>query len=334
VSPTVSILVAAYNVQDRLRECLSSIANQIFADFECIIVDDCSSDETNMISAEYADADSRFKLVRHDTNLGLPSARRSGFLHSTGEYIWYIDGDDYVTADGLEALVAVARRDGCDIVRGRYITKMNGRMHKNNITSKTPAFTNQSFTDLYTFLQAHGIWLNLFRHDFLKEINVPFYPNINLGEDLIYNSYAYLNSKQISVSDATIYIYNVRENSYTRVDMSKRRYLEEAKAHALCFQNYDTLPMVQLDFAMNHTNFRMNWTRSACKYLQRAEALQVIGEYKKLYHKSNPKIDFRLTAANRGMSWNPVKNPEALQFAEWLSGENVEKIYCHLKCEQ
>ena len=112
----VSIGVPIYNVEDYLRECLDSIMNQTFEDFEVIMVDDGSPDNSFSICQEYVAKDSRFKLI-HQENKGLAGARNTCLKYMRGEYITWIDSDDVVDNNYLERLLEVQAETGADIVR-------------------------------------------------------------------------------------------------------------------------------------------------------------------------------------------------------------------------
>ena len=112
----VSIGVPIYNVEAYLRECLDSIMNQTFKDFEVIMVDDGSTDNSFNICQEYVARDNRFKLI-HQENKGLAGARNTCLKHMKGEYITWIDSDDVVDDNYLERLLEVQEKTGADIVR-------------------------------------------------------------------------------------------------------------------------------------------------------------------------------------------------------------------------
>ena len=102
--PKVSIIVPVYNVEEYLHECIDSILAQTFTDFECILVDDCSPDKCHEICDDYAQKDQRIKAIHKIKNEGLPSARKTGFDNSSGEYILFIDSDDWIETDMVEKL--------------------------------------------------------------------------------------------------------------------------------------------------------------------------------------------------------------------------------------
>ncbi|MGK4047086.1 glycosyltransferase family 2 protein [Ligilactobacillus salivarius] len=112
----VSIGVPVYNVETYLRECLDSIMNQTFKDFEVIMVDDGSTDNSFMICQEYVARDNRFKLF-HQENKGNGGARNTCLKYMHGEFITWIDSDDVVDNNYLERLLEVQAETGADIVR-------------------------------------------------------------------------------------------------------------------------------------------------------------------------------------------------------------------------
>ena len=96
MTPKVSIIVPVYNTEKYLRPCLDSIQAQTFTDFEAILVDDGSTDSSGIICDEYAAQDSRFVVV-HKKNEGVAKARDYGFNKSIGEYVTFVDSDDYIS---------------------------------------------------------------------------------------------------------------------------------------------------------------------------------------------------------------------------------------------
>ncbi|MGX6604350.1 bifunctional glycosyltransferase/CDP-glycerol:glycerophosphate glycerophosphotransferase [Micromonosporaceae bacterium Da 78-11] len=106
----LSVVLPVFRVQGYLRQCLDSLLSQSFTDFEIIAVDDCSPDASGAILAEYAARDPRIRVVSAPVNLGLGRARNLGLEHAAGEYVWFVDSDDWL-ATGALAAVAVRLRD-------------------------------------------------------------------------------------------------------------------------------------------------------------------------------------------------------------------------------
>lgn len=122
--PTFSIVVPVYNVAPYLRDCLDGILAQTFADWECICVDDGSTDNSGTILDEYAKRDDRFRSV-HQPNAGEGPARNRGLAHAHGEWVLFLDGDDILHPDALERL-SLAIREGDDLVRFEFHRFVDG----------------------------------------------------------------------------------------------------------------------------------------------------------------------------------------------------------------
>lgn len=114
-NPSISVIIPVYNTEPYIRDCLDSVVNQTYANFEVILVDDGSTDQSGTICDEYALKDNRFKVI-HQENQGVAIARIVGFDNSRGELIAFIDSDDYVSSDYLEQLSKPILNDGADIV--------------------------------------------------------------------------------------------------------------------------------------------------------------------------------------------------------------------------
>ena len=118
----LSVVVTAYNKQNTLEKCINSILNSTFKDFELIIVEDKSTDNTIEVIEKFTD--SRIKVIKHEVNLGAGLSRRDGIKASKGKFVSLIDGDDYIDKDFLEALIKRQEETNADIVSGG-ITNIN-----------------------------------------------------------------------------------------------------------------------------------------------------------------------------------------------------------------
>ncbi|MCM1292335.1 MAG: glycosyltransferase [Bacteroides sp.] len=114
IPPRISIIVPVYNVERYLRECVDSILCQTMADFELIMVDDGSSDSSPAICDEYAARDPRVRVI-HQANAGVSAARNAGLDAARGEWISFVDADDWIEPEMLEELLSQAEREGADI---------------------------------------------------------------------------------------------------------------------------------------------------------------------------------------------------------------------------
>lgn len=129
MKPLISIGIACYNVEKYLERCMTSVLNQTYSNTEIILVDDGSTDSTGKMCDEYARQYSNIKVI-HSPNKGLSSARNISIENATGEYLIFVDPDDYVDTNMLEELYTFASSNNCDIV-------MFGRYHINSKGEKT-----------------------------------------------------------------------------------------------------------------------------------------------------------------------------------------------------
>ncbi len=119
MKPKISIIIPMYNVEKYLRRCLDSVLHQTFTDWQAICVDDGSPDNSGKIAEEYASRDKRFVVV-HKENGGLSDARNAGLPKATGEYIMYLDSDDFIHPQAMEIAYNLAQKNKSDIVSFTY----------------------------------------------------------------------------------------------------------------------------------------------------------------------------------------------------------------------
>lgn len=146
-NPTISIIIPIYNTEKYLRRCLDSIVAQTYKDFECIIVDDGSTDGSGKICDEYVAKDNRFKVF-HKKNGGVSSARNLGLDNAKGEYIAFCDADDYVKENWLSEFIL--RIPICDIVVSGFEKTHCGKVQKKYI--HTIIYLNRIYYGLYSKL--------------------------------------------------------------------------------------------------------------------------------------------------------------------------------------
>ena len=119
MQPLITIIIPIYNVEQYLRRCVDSVLQQTYTKLEIILIDDGSPDNCGSICDKYVEADSRIKVI-HKTNGGLSSARNAGLDIMTGEYVMFIDSDDYIALDCVEYLVGLAERFSAQLAIGNY----------------------------------------------------------------------------------------------------------------------------------------------------------------------------------------------------------------------
>lgn len=222
--PKISIIIPAYNVAEYLDTCLASIRLQTFPDFEVLIVDDGSTDGTSQKCDEWASLDQRF-IVVHKTNGGVSAARNSGLDKAKGQYICFVDGDDYVEPHWLESLFTVATEYSAEITFCGYKTDayehssyntINERPHFSFHTNSNVEFKSH-FPELSKHFYIYPPWNKMYSADFIKQCNARFPEGITVGEDSLFNFPMYIETVRAACVPESLYHYVVRDSSASSV---------------------------------------------------------------------------------------------------------------------
>lgn len=182
----VSVVIPVYNVEKYLRQCLDSIVNQTLKEIEIICINDGSKDSSLEILQEFAQKDSRIRFVDKE-NEGLSAARNQGVELANGEYISFIDSDDWINETYLEALYTAAKKYDSDIACSSII-RVTGKKRRNKLIHKQEEFTKDrdkknelTNTPVYSY-----VWNKIYRRDKLLESGVKF-PIGRVYEDIIWS---------------------------------------------------------------------------------------------------------------------------------------------------
>ena len=215
--PLVSIIIPVYNVGEYLTRCLESCLLQQYSNTEIIAVDDGSADNSGEILDLFCQLDARVKVV-HKKNGGVTSAREEGISIATGEYLFFLDGDDYIPKNAIKDLVVKALETNADIIAADYaFVDEHGQVSE----KRTFSFEIVSPETYYPLIfRNHQIYLcfKLVRRSLYRRVQVPL--EITLGEDAICFVQLVRNAAKIAKCDQIVYYYCRRSNSVT---MSLRR---------------------------------------------------------------------------------------------------------------
>ena len=209
----VSIIVPVYNVAPFLDECIASIVSQSYTEWEAILVDDGSTDGSSEICDHWSKKDSRIKVI-HQSNSGVSTARNNGIDAASGEYITFVDSDDYVDESYLQEMINATKKSACDIVVSGVRYKYKNGEEKIFAPTKECSFT-LSQENCATFVELNEKYLfyapysKLYRSDIIKGNNIAFPKGISYGEDLLFN-YDYLSyTKNIACTTQVNYNYRI-----------------------------------------------------------------------------------------------------------------------------
>lgn len=179
--PLVSVVMPTYNRADLLPRALDSLLNQTFKNFEIVVVDDASTDETAKLLKEYQKKSKKIKVVTHNTNQGVSQSRNDGNKHAKGKYIAIIDSDDYARPDFLEKTVSFMEKHpeitiGVPVKSGYYEKKELGLYNQNIFSWHYPVHNVASYNCL-------GNVGNIFKRDFIEKHNILYNKEYSCGED-------------------------------------------------------------------------------------------------------------------------------------------------------
>ena len=184
----ISVIVPVYNVEPWLERCIDSILTQSLVDFECICIDDGSSDASVQILTKYADADSRIKIIRFPENSGVCAARNAGIDSATGDYIYFMDSDDWIDSDLLESMLAYAEKTAQNVVvNANYVEEYetDGKRAFSSdfgFLSPDPGYYSPA---LVQWKFPPVLWARLYRRSFLEQEKIRF-PYLLAGTEDIY----------------------------------------------------------------------------------------------------------------------------------------------------
>ena len=225
--PKYSIIVPIYKVETFIRQCIASLVNQTFRDFEIILVDDGSPDKCPEICDEYALKDPRIQVI-HKPNGGVVSARKAGLAHSCGEYITFVDGDDWIAENYIEQIDKIIHQCEADViavtdfysVTGEEKQRVRrGRQYEGMYTVEklSKDFYPYVFTydSRFDFGTPPSVWSKVIRRDLIEKYLPQTLENIRMGEDLAVSLPCMLDANKIYFTDLCGYYYRQNPASLT-----------------------------------------------------------------------------------------------------------------------
>lgn len=206
----VSVIIPVYNVENYLRKCLNSLVNQTLKDIEIIVVNDGTLDNSQEIIDEYVKKYPKKVVSIIQENGGQGAARNTGLLHAKGEYIGYVDSDDYVEENMYEELYKKAKKEDSDIV-----------ICGNNVVKENYEFLSKEDVDKEFLLGKMAVWNKIYKKNIIVDNKIQFRSKV-WYEDLDFTMKVYFSSKKISYVDKPLYNYLLREGSTMNNNNIKR----------------------------------------------------------------------------------------------------------------
>lgn len=237
-TPVVSVIVPAYQAEKTLEKCVRSILTQSFRDVEILLVDDGSRDGTAELCDRLAGEDSRIRVF-HRENSGVSATRNFALEQACGEFIQFVDSDDYLAENAIAAMVQVARTHGSDLVIADYYRVYEGAAQcKSRGRSIGPVDAEaflQDFTDSPSAFYYGVLWNKLYRREIIQQHGLRMDESFSWCEDLLFNMNYYRYIAGVYVLRVPVYYY-VR--SMTSLSMQKMNLFRLGRIRLHMFREY------------------------------------------------------------------------------------------------
>lgn len=213
----VSVIIPIYNVEQYIEKCLDSVINQTYKDLEIICVNDCSPDNSAQILLEYAQRDTRIKIVNREKNGGVSAARNTGLDEAKGEYVYFIDSDDWIDLDYIEKMVSAITFSKTDVVVNTNVIQEFENKPSKKLVFGDLEIEENAFVDADNAINniMWASWAQLWDRKFLVKNDLGFLEG-HIYEDMHFSPVAYSYMDKIYAIAASAYHYRIRENSLCR----------------------------------------------------------------------------------------------------------------------
>lgn len=274
MTPQISIIVPVYNKEKYLRDCVDSILQQTYKDFELILVDDGSKDSSWNIIKEYADKEERVVPI-HQENAGVSAARNAGLDSAQGKWICFVDADDYLPKDGIQILVEHGEKSNADIVNA------NATRVEDDKQFKIFNFNNEIVKgNIYPRLVHFAPWAQLFKRSIIEEHHLRYVKGLAYSEDNVFILNYSLYASSIEFVNDSVYNYRINQDSAIQnKDYKKVAYHQMWAAHEV-YKLKDKESSLR-NFIINRTKILISSSINA--YVYRAINVLKINDIIRLY---------------------------------------------------
>lgn len=216
----VSVIIPVYNVEIYLKKCIESVLKQSYSNLEILLINDGSTDNSGAICEEFSFKDDRIRVI-HQTNKGLSEARNKGLDYSQGDYITFLDSDDYIESDMYEILVENIEKYNCDVaVCASKIIYENIKPIKQKLISEKRIFKNEEIINFLLDEMDNAVWNKMYKSEVIQ--NIRFKEGKIHGEDLYFNLQVFKNCNSLIYDNRQKHNYLKRKNSITTATFSNK----------------------------------------------------------------------------------------------------------------
>ena len=273
--PKVSIIIPCYNVEEYIEKCIKSVLNQTYENLEVILIDDGSTDNTNQVILKTTMNKENIKYITNK-NAGVSNARNTGIKAATGDYIMFIDSDDYISSNMIKNMQKLMERYNTDLVKcnikKEYISRQKTEKVK-PIYSKVRYIQSSSFCNtihkkILSTETMNSACASIYKTKIIKENNLLFREDIHNGEDAIFFMNYIDNSKSIVYTPTAYYNYTIKNTGLTGTALSMEK-----------------LWSSKLEFIKELRNKEKKWKLSKYNYVNKKIIYIFISSIYRLYKK-------------------------------------------------
>ena len=254
LKPTVSVIIPMYNVSEYVDDCFSNLASQVLTNYEVILIDDKSVDDTIekvLLAIEcFERKDVEFTLITQEINMGVACARNIGLERASGEYVYFYDADDRLEPDTLSALYSVAKQQDADIVGCEWFISF--AQNERHIKQRDVQRGVDLFRGFASGIIRWNLWLFMVRRSLYEQNGIRFLPGMNMGEDMMVMMKLALASNRVSIVHKPLYHYSQTNTGAQTKNWSKEKRDQVTanvkEVEAFCRQNYGDSFDLELDF--------------------------------------------------------------------------------------
>lgn len=254
MKPAVSIIVPVYNAQKTIRRCLDSIINQEFQNFELLLVDDGSKDDSGRICDEYASKDKRIHVI-HKENTGVSDSRNLAIEQAKGEYLQFLDSDDWITTDATSLFYRAATEHHCDMVISDFYRVIGQRVSQKGDIDDDVIMTREDFAshmmenpaDFY-----YGVlWNKFYRREIIEQYHLRMDREISWCEDFMFNLEYIRHAKSFYALRVPIYYYVKTKGSLASQGLSFSKTISMKRMVFAYYHNFYKDVLTEEDYEKN-----------------------------------------------------------------------------------
>lgn len=239
--PSVSIIVPIYNAEKTLERCINSILNQEYRDFELLLLDDGSTDASGEICDAYAQKDARIRVL-HKEDTGVSDTRNRGIAMAKGDYLQFVDGDDWLTPESTRFFVQAAADNRCDMVIADFYrvigerVSQKGSIEEEGVMDRTDYAVKmmQKPADFY-----YGVlWNKLYKRSIVKKYRLRMDDTVSWCEDFLFNLEYVRHARRIYVLKLPVYYYVKTKGSLVSQGLSMKKTIQMKRTVFACYNDF------------------------------------------------------------------------------------------------